>query len=127
MLEIYVISNLLTKQLKTCGKVNRERDQKWIDEGDTSTTLGSIQQQLAGDPELQVLYLPLSVGLPNKKIQRINDDNSNVINKTAKELTDDKKMEDITAKEAEIASIQKTINAQARLETAQAELAALRS
>lgn len=83
MLEIYVISEKSTKKIISTGKVNRIRDKEWMKKGDTSTTLGYVNKKLS-DNNLQVLYLPLSDGLPKKDIEKINSDNTKIIKKSTK-------------------------------------------
>ena len=121
-LQIYIINDENGKII-SCGKVNQERDQKLINAGDTSTCFGFIQKKIQSTPGLRVLYLPLSAGMPDIKSKKINNDNSEIIDKNESDF----KKEEIQNKEAEIIRLEKITSVQEKLIKARSELAILQA
>ena len=122
----YIISSKTTKRIISCGRVNIERDKKWIKELDNSTTYGSILKRLEQNSDLQVLYLP-NGDLPKVEVYKINENNTAVILKTDNDKEAEEKAKAILNKEAEISKLNEVINAETKKAELETELAALKN
>jgi len=122
--ELYVIYQKDTGKIITSGRVNRERDQSWIDKGDTSTTYGSILKKLK-DTSLAVKYFK-NQPLPNGD-KKINIISKEITNKSPEDFSIEAKEKQKKELQNRIDKLNKIINAQAEKDKLQQELDALQN
>jgi HD superfamily phosphohydrolase len=120
-LQTYIISNKQTRQIVSQGRVNIERDQEWIANGDTSTTYESILKRLESDINLQVLYLPKG-NLVDSKKHKINQDNTKSELKTQDDLEKEEKEKKIKDKENKLKQLKELQNINQQIENIEDEI-----
>ncbi|MFH1320312.1 MAG: hypothetical protein ABII90_06650 [Bacteroidota bacterium] len=131
MLQVYIIYDTENNNyIVQPGKVNKERDEQWIAEGDESTTWGMIQKKLQENPGLRLALNPKGTdlhNLPDIATKKMNEAGGEVIDKSIENVENDEKQVLIAEKQAEVARLTELINAQARKTQLEAEIVALQS